>query len=383
MLYDACFILLQSIAHDARTLNMARTLVGRGKSVLLLGIGTRSEQLLLEREGLDFYPILVPPVKQKLAFRWLDFLRAIYTFRRIAKARTYWAEDVFSLPAAFFLARRFGGKIMYDSREIFSALGALAERPFKQKIISQIERYYAPKTDSIFTSGDLDSDYLAELLSIPRPAVVMNVPPFHISHKRRIFHEKFSIDTSQKIILYQGMIAHGRGIPQCVAALEYLPDCVFCLVGDGEFSEQVRQQAEQIGVGNRVVFCGKVPYYELPEWTASADVGMCYIEPISLSYSFALPNKLFEYCMAGIPSVVSNVEAIVRVINEFPIGIICEATATPEEIAVAVKEALSPQFQENFKKIQPQAAKKYCWEYQEETVMTIFNESVKTQKHKE
>lgn len=377
MLYDACFILLQSIAHDARTLNMARTLVGRGKSVLLLGIGTDAERRLLEQEGLDFYPVLSPQVNQKLALRWIDFLRAIYKLRKITKARTYWAEDVFSLPSAFFLAKRYKGKVIYDSREIFSALGSLAEQPKKQKVISTIERYYAPKAASIFTSGDLDSDYLTEILPVTRPSVVMNVPPFYNSYKTTILREKFSIESSKKIILYQGMIAHGRGIMKCVSALEFLPDCVLCLVGDGEFSEQVRLHSEQTGVSDRVIFCGKVPYDELPQLTASADVGMCFIEPISLSYSFALPNKLFEYCMAGIPSVVSNLEAITRVINEFPIGVVCQNNASATEIADAINEALSPKFQDKFHRIKSLAAKKYCWEYQEETVMTLFNDAVK------
>lgn len=377
MLYDACFILLQSIAHDARTLNIARTLVGRGKSVLLLGIGTKAEQNLLEREGLDFFPVLAPPIHQKLAFRWIEFVRAIYKIRTSIQARTYWAEDVFSLTSAFFLAKRNKGSVIYDSREIFSALGSLSERPFKQKIITKIEQYYAPKAKAIFTSGDLDSDYLAEILPIPRPNVVMNVPPFYSVNRTILLREKFSIDSSKKIILYQGMIAHGRGIIKCVEAMEFLPDCVFCLVGDGDLSEQVRRHAEQIGVSSQVLICGKVPYDELPQWTASADVGMCFIEPISLSYSFALPNKLFEYCMAGIPSVVSYLEAIKRVLQEFPIGIHCQNDATPQELANAIRETFSDSFQTEFSIAQAEAVRKYCWENQEETVMRIFNAAVK------
>lgn len=376
MVYDACFILLQSIAHDARTLNMARTLVGRGKSVLLLGIGTKTEKHLLEQEGLDFYPVLTPPVKQKLAFRWIDFLRAIYKLRRVAQARTYWAEDVFSLPIAFFLAKRYNAKVIYDSREIFSALGSLSNSPKKQNIITKIERHYAPKAASIFTSGDLDSDYLTEILPVPRPAVVMNVPPFNSTPRTNLLRQKFSIDASKKIVLYQGMIAEGRGILKCIDALGFLPDCVLCLIGDGDFTGTVRKHAEKAGVINNVFFCGKIPYDDLPKWTASADVGMCFIEPISFSYSLALPNKLFEYCMAGIPSVVSNLEAIRRVLNEFPIGVMRSNDATAEDIASGIQEALSPAFLEKFRQIQAEASKKYSWEYQEETVMRIYNKAV-------
>jgi len=40
--------------------------------------------------------------------------------------------------------------------------------------------------------------------------------------------------------------------------------------------------------------------------TASVDIGVSLIENLSTSYYYALPNKLFEYIMADVPVVVSN-----------------------------------------------------------------------------
>jgi len=373
MVYDVCFLLLQSIAHDARTLNLARTLRKHGKSVLLLGIGSAEDSARLAPEGIDFIPILSPPAPSKLTLRWLKFHASIFFHGRKYQARIYCAEDVFTLPTAFMLASEFKAQLIYDSREIFSALASNHSRPLRQKIISRIERYYAPKITSVFTSGELDSDYLATYLSIPRPEVVMNVPPFSALGKSDLFRALYRIPNEFKILLYQGWIAEGRGILDAVRSLRFIPNVVLCLLGDGEYQTTVQEAAQNEGVANRVYFCGKVPYDRLPQWTASADAGLCFIEPITLSYNYALPNKLFEYCMAGIPSLVSDLPAMRKVIDSFPIGIVVSPGSPPEVLATAIQGLFDKDFLDTFHTIRESAARTYCWESQEHTVLKIFS----------
>ena len=372
MVYDVCFLLLQSIAHDARTLNMARTLVKNGKKVLLLGIGTESDVSRLANEGLTFIPILPQLTSSKLTLRWIKFHTNVLFNCSKFQAKIYCAEDVFTLPTAFMLSSRHKARVVYDSREIFSALASNHSRPLRQKFISMIERYYTPKLSNIFTSGDLDSDYLATYLSIPRPYVVMNVPACSTPLPSTILRETCSISMNSKILLYQGWIAEGRGIMSAVKALRYLPEVHLCLLGDGEFQTDVRQVATQEGVLARVHFCGKVPYDELPKWTASADAGLCFIEPISLSYTLALPNKLFEYCMAGIPSLVSDLPAMRNVIEQFPIGKLVSPDSSSIELATTISALFEESFQHSFHDIQAKAARTFCWENQEKTVLDIF-----------
>lgn len=372
MVYDVCFLLLQSIAHDARTLNLARTLKKHGKSILLLGIGTAEDGARLSTEGIDFVAILPPTAPAKLALRWLKFHSALFFHGRKYQARIYCAEDVFTLPSAFMLASGNRARLVYDSREIFSALASNHSRPLRQKMISSIERYYIPKISRIFTSGDLDSDYLATYLSIPRPDVVMNLPPYSPAVKSDLFRALYRIPNEFKILLYQGWIAEGRGILHAVRSLRYLPDIALCLLGDGEYQTTVRETAQHEGVADRVYFCGKVPYDRLAQWTAAADAGLCFIEPITLSYSFALPNKLFEYCMAGIPSLVSDLPAMRHVTDRYPIGKVVSPDSTPEELAAAIRELFSADFLDRFHSVQASAARTYCWENQESTVLDIF-----------
>ena len=114
---------------------------------------------------------------------------------------------------------------------------------------------------------------------------------------------------------------------------------------------------------------GAVPYGELNQWTSSADIGIVMNEPISFSYKMALPNKLFEYCMAGIPSLVSKLPAQKLVLEEFAIGELIEAYAPPEEIAGAIEKLKNKnQYSAQMKK----AARHYSYENQEPEILKIF-----------
>jgi glycosyltransferase involved in cell wall biosynthesis len=58
-----------------------------------------------------------------------------------------------------------------------------------------------------------------------------------------------------------------------------------------------------------------------------------------VSYYTSLPNKLFEYAMAGIPIVGSDSPEIGRVIDEEHIGEVCDPV-DPEALAAAITTIL-------------------------------------------
>ncbi len=84
-----------------------------------------------------------------------------------------------------------------------------------------------------------------------------------------------------------------------------------------------------------------MPYAELLEWTASADIGLTIFPPdYSLSIRFTLPNKLFEYLMAGRPVLSSQLDAIAEVIKTYNVGQIVPSLA-PSAIAAAINAMLA------------------------------------------
>ena len=73
-------------------------------------------------------------------------------------------------------------------------------------------------------------------------------------------------------------------------------------------------------------------YLNLLEITSSADIGIALIKPLSISYRYALPNKLFEYAAAGIPSLASNLPNMQYYIKKYNLG----KTVCPDQLGAQI-----------------------------------------------
>ena len=87
----------------------------------------------------------------------------------------------------------------------------------------------------------------------------------------------------------------------------------------------------------QVIFLGKLTQDELPKITASADVGVSLIENLSISYYYALPNKLFEYIMAEIPVIVSNLPQMKEIVEKYDVGFAVDIE-NKAELITAIKK---------------------------------------------
>ena len=163
----------------------------------------------------------------------------------------------------------------------------------------------------------------------------------------------------------------GRGLLPTIRSLQYNINVVLCILGSGDFKEVLVKEAKALNVEDRVIFCGNIPYDELHEWTCSADIGISLIEPISFSYELALPNKLFEYCMARIPSIASDLPAIRKVVDAYPIARIIPPDSSPETIAETVKEMSNESNRKAFVDTCEKAAKVFSYDSQEEKIISF------------
>ena len=236
-----------------------------------------------------------------------------------------------------------------------------------------MERYYVKYADTIIVSGELDAEYIRQHLKRnEKPRVVMNVPPYSQPERTQKLREHFNIPAANPVMVYQGILLKGRGIEPMINALRLMPELHFCIIGDGPDRADVLLLAESCGVIRQVHFLGAVPNSELLAWTASADIGLCFVEAISFSYKLALPNKLFEYAMARIPALVSDLPAMRKIVEEHPFGEIISSTSSSEGIVTAVKTVLSER--EKYIKAANAIALKYNRQAQESVITEIYHE---------
>ena len=371
--YDACMMFLGDIENDARTLNITRTFAKNGKKVCIIAYCSPefAEQLLDENIRVYAVERSEHPKARK---RWRDFSKKAMEYKLYAPADNYFAMDLYSMAPAKKLAAKYKSRLFYDAREIYSALGPLYKNPFKQKVLAAVEQYSAVFADEFIVSGPLDAKYLKRKFSTAKKFnVIMNLPPKNDYIESDILREKFNIPEESKILIYQGMILPGRGIIPVIKALKELPGQYFCILGDGPHKKECEAVAKESGISDRIIFAGKVPYDELHKYTCSADAGICFIEPVSLSYELALPNKLFEYAAAHLPVLATDLPAIRDIYQKQEIGRLVNPESSPGQIAEEIKVLFDTEKRQTCIENARKLSEIYNYESQERKIMEMIN----------
>lgn len=323
------------------------------------------------KDLIEFIPIKVPQSKRVFP-RWYSFCKKVSRMLKESNVSYVFAMDLYSLLPSSFKKQKKQYKLFYDSREIYSALGTLHKNPIKQLILSVIERFLVNNVDEFIVSGNLDAEYLSKHFKTKKPFnVIMNVPFYRKVQKSNKIRENLNLADDVNIIIYQGMIFEGRGIKKIIESLQFLEKTVFCIFGEGNVDEVIFKTAEKFNVRSKVFYMGIKTYYELLDWTSSADMGVVFIRPISFSYRLALPNKLFEYCMAGIPSLVTDLPAMKKIIDEYHIGKLISHKANSIEIADAIRQILENK--DDYKINCEIASQKLCYDLQIDRILNMIN----------
>ncbi len=319
---NVCLITFSNLVRDGRSLNVLRA-VSSISNVICFSLTSENEfnKLTLPNNVKHFS---VPSPRKRLILNWLffiNYIKKIFTHNKYEKY-IFWACDLYSLGAVYKIARK-EDYVTYDSREIYSALANLSKFPIKQKILSFLEKKWVKTVNHFVVSGDLDAEYLRGYFKTDKLfTTIYNVPPYREHINSNIIKERYPFLKDKLILLYQGAVHYGRGIIPVLDFIANSEKFAFVVLGEGIFLNKAKIIAQNKGILDRVVFAGNVPYEELHHWTCSADVGINLIEPISLSYKLALPNKMFEYAMAGLPQVASSLPAMEKIINQNNIGVV-------------------------------------------------------------
>ncbi|HEX2983612.1 MAG TPA: glycosyltransferase [Ignavibacteriales bacterium] len=354
-------LFLGNYYYDSRLLSLHKSLKESGYSVRIISFELDDPDFINKDDGeVKIYKLLKrsSPLYFYPAFYFLAFINL---FR--AKYDFVFAEEVYSLPIAGLIAKIKRAKLFYNSRELYGYIGALRNSKFKQRFWAYIERFFIKFADVVLTTGDMDSEFIRKEYNLKQDvAAIRNIPQYKTVSSPVDLHKKLGIPESGIIILYQGIIVEGRGIDYIIEAIKNLPRIYFVVVGDGPQRSRYEQAALDKNVGERVKFAGRVSHSELLNYTAGADIGASLIENISISYYYALPNKLFEYIMAGLPVISSDLPQMKKIVEEYDTGYVLQMKS-PDELKVVLEKLInSPEELTALKKNSLEAAKILNWE---------------------
>ena len=106
------------------------------------------------------------------------------------------------------------------------------------------------------------------------------------------------------------------------------------IVGDGEEIEDLMRQVNQLGLGEKVKFVGRVSYEDVPYWISQADIAIVPFIPQLVTHN-ALPWKIVQYLAVGVAVVSTRLRGTE---NTFPEGTGVVYVETPEEMVVKVQQ---------------------------------------------
>ena len=312
-----CIAFLGNALHDSRITNLKNSLQAENCSVKVISF----DWFILPRDYFDDNIKVFKLTKRKFTLPfYLQFGFILLSELFDNNFDIYFAEDLYTLPFVSIVAKIKRAKIYYNSRELYSCLGGLRNRPRLQSLITAIEKYFIKKVDLVLTTGEMDSEFLKKFYGIKNTLVIRNIPLYQEPTSKIDFRKLYNLSNDIKILLYQGVLLKGRGIAPILNSMVKIPNTVLVVLGDGEQKNNFQKLADQLKITDRVIFAGTVNQKELINYTAGGDIGLSLIENISVSYYHALPNKMFEYIIARLPVLTSDLPQMKKIIETYNVG---------------------------------------------------------------
>jgi glycosyltransferase involved in cell wall biosynthesis len=383
---------INSVAADARVIREAASLAAGGHEVFVVAMREGSQPVRDRLEGFTIVRVRRDPVRRSitaaaprpgpvlralepLALAWALLDYTVRGFRQglALEADVYHAHDLVTLPVAWAAARVRRARLIYDAHELFTEMGRLG--PVARAVFRVLERTLIGRADRVITVNASIAAELSRRYHVPVPTVVMNFPRTGgqgVSRERSPLRGALGIAPEIPLVLYQGMFMPHRGLENLVRAARSFTRAHLVMMGWGALLDPLRELSLREGVEGRVHFAEGVPLRELLSYTAGADVGVIPYRNVGLNNYYTSPNKLFEYCAAGVPVVASRFPELVKVVEGLGIGLTFDPER-PEEIAGAVNGLLEdPAALERARANAARAAPRFTWETESAKLLEVY-----------
>jgi glycogen synthase len=247
----------------------------------------------------------------------LRTLRLWSAGRRAGRFDVIHAHDFETLLAARLLAHA-KTRLVYDAHEIYA--DQEPDAPSLQRaLVRRLEGPLARRADTVITVSESIAEELTESLKLrKRPLVVLSCPP-------RNEVEPAARGDGPLLALYQGAMGPGRPLEDLVVAAEHAEGVKLTVRVPGAPRLPGVEMAEPVEPD------------ELVESGAAFHVGLVINRPVTRNDELVLPNKLFEYLMAGLAVVVPRLPGLAPLVEGEGIGLTYEP-GRPELLGTALTE---------------------------------------------
>jgi len=209
--------------------------------------------------------------------RWIILIWHIYRIAKKEKIQKIWVGQILPVgTAVYFISKIL--KIKYfitcHGNDLLRAEKNIRKFKLAKKILNSAEHI---ETNTEFTKNILINKYKInnKKIKIAYPENTLKKEMVDENEVKKL-KEKYSL-AGKKVLITVARLVESKGIDQVLRALpkvwKEIPDLVYLVVGDGDFSDQLLVISNQINPEkDKIIFVGPVPHLELPNYYALADV---------------------------------------------------------------------------------------------------------------
>lgn len=341
--HSICIIAFSTIRNDARVLRQIKYLSPH-HDLSVVGYGAPEEEWAAQG-AIQWYPVDTPDsssLESSCSRIWRRLLNSLILIlgrcRPSFYERWYWSKqhnrqafeyaikthcdallannwDV--LPVAVEAATRTGARVVFDSHE-YAPLEFENRRYWKllfRPAIVYFMKKYALQVDASVTVAPVISERYKKEFGL-NAIVILNAP------KNRSLATRMP-DFDHIRLVHHGVAIRNRKLEKLIETLA-LCDRRFSLHmilvdNDPGYIEELRKLANDLTPG-RVMFHKPIPPEEIVIKISEYDIGFCFIAPTNFNYLISLPNKFFDYIMAGLAVCIGPSPSMAEMVHRYGLG---------------------------------------------------------------
>lgn len=274
-------------------------------------------------------------------------------------------HDTLVLPLGVIVKWVTGAQLVYDAHELESDRNGLTR--LQGRLTLWAEKLLWRFVDALIVVSPSIQTWYHTTVGPKRSAVILNAPVYEEggAYDSGYLRTRFSIPHDRLVFIYVGILGPGRGLDLITEAFTH-PDVTSHVVflGYGDWAGKLKQLAS---VHSNLHVHDAVSHAQVVPVVRSADHGLCLVQNVSLSDYCCLPNKLFEYCFAGVPVLASDFPDIRAVLEQYGIGTCCALDAASLRQAVLSLEHTGMTFR--FEDLTP-----LSWQAQEQKLLGLYQQ---------
>lgn len=210
-----------------------------------------------------------------------------------------------------------------------------------QRYVNDTEWLLTYESSEVIVNSNFMKNDLQRLFGLPYEKINVipngiNITSYNGIVRDYEFRRQYAAD-NEKIILFMGRLVYEKGIQHLISAMPKIlskyNDAKLIIAGKGGMMDELRNQVNAMGLGNKVYFTGYLNAKQVSKMYKCADVSVfpSTYEPFGI--------VALEAMLAGVPTVVSDVGGLAEIVEHGVDGMKSYA-GNPNSLADVISELL-------------------------------------------